>query len=128
MLKSKKPPLEHTDTLIGKDSVMEGKIRSQAGIRIEGQMKGDIDCEGDCIIGESSVAESNIRARNVSIAGKVIGDVHASGTLSILSSGTLIGNCRVKMLVIEEGGIFHGQSHMLDNTQLPAGKTSQPVA
>lgn len=129
MLKpAKKPPLDQTDTLIGKESAFEGHIRSQSSIRIEGQMKGDIHCEGDCIIGESGVVESNIHARNVSIAGKVNGDVHASGTLSILSTGTLIGNCHVKTLIIEEGGIFHGHSHMMGHADSPDNQASKPKA
>jgi len=120
----KKTPLEQTDTLIGTDSIFEGTIRSQASVRIEGQMKGNIYCEGDCIIGESGVVESNIHARNVSIAGKVHGEIHASGTLSILSTGTLIGNCHTPTLIIEEGGTFHGQSHMMDHREPPTDSNS----
>jgi len=115
-LKRKKSPFENTDTLIGKESVIEGKIRSESNIRIEGQVKGNINCEGDCIISESGVVESAIFAHNVSIAGKVVGEIHASGKVTILSSGTLVGNCHATTFIIEEGGIFHGQSHMMETT------------
>lgn len=119
--KRKKVDLNQTDTLIGQETTMEGQLRSQASVRIEGEIQGDIHCEGDCIIGESGHAQSNVRARNISIAGKVSGDVVAEGTLTILTTGTLLGDCQAATLVIEEGGLFNGRSQM-------QGKDASPSA
>jgi len=49
MFKNKKKKIDPnmTDTLIGEGTTFEGKISSQAGIRVEGQMIGNIECEGD---------------------------------------------------------------------------------
>lgn len=116
MLKArKKTDLNQTDTLIGQETSMEGQLRSKASTRIDGRIKGDIECEGDCIVGERGHAESNVRARHISIAGKVIGDVFTEGTLTILSTGSLHGNCEAATLIIEEGGVFNGTSSMSKN-------------
>lgn len=101
-----------TDTLVGEGSVFEGRIRSQASLRVEGNINGDIECVGDVTIGENGVARSNIAARNVTIAGKVYGNVTAKGLLTITATGQLYGNTMTKSLVIAEGGIFQGQSKM----------------
>ncbi|CAM3624192.1 bactofilin family protein [Marinicrinis lubricantis] len=101
-----------TDTLIGEGSCFEGNLTSQATIRIEGQMKGDIQCEGDVIIGENGDVHSNIRARNLIVAGKLTGDAHAAELLKITSKGQIFGNVRCKSIVIEEGGTFSGSSDM----------------
>ena len=79
-----------TDTLIGEGSLFEGKIKSQASIRVEGQIVGDIECEGDVTIGENGVARSNIKARNVVLAGKVYGNLQAKGMLTIRASGPMM--------------------------------------
>jgi cytoskeletal protein CcmA (bactofilin family) len=101
-----------TDTLVGEGSVFEGRIKSDAGIRVEGQVNGDIECTGDVTIGEKGLVQSNIMARNVTIAGQVTGNVTAKGKLLITSKGRLSGNIHVQALTIEEGGQFQGNSRM----------------
>ncbi len=114
MFKNKKSKIDPnmTDTLIGEGTSFEGKIKSEAGLRVEGQMDGDIDCAGDVTIGENGVARSHIKARNVVIAGKVVGNVAATAKLTIKATGRLNGNLSALELSIESGGIFHGTSKM----------------
>jgi cytoskeletal protein CcmA (bactofilin family) len=111
MFKSK-VNVSKTDTLLGEHTVTEGTIRSQASMRIEGKIIGEIRCDGDLTIGEKAVIEANIHARNVIIAGKVEGDVIASGKLAITSTGKLFGNVSSASLSIEEGAVFSGTSMM----------------
>ncbi|BBH21818.1 hypothetical protein Back11_31630 [Paenibacillus baekrokdamisoli] len=101
-----------TDTLIGQGTHIDGKLTSEAGIRIEGEYHGEIACKGDVIIGECGVVKSNITARDVIVAGKVFGDIHTKGRLTITASGHLNGNVAAQSLLIQEGGIFNGSSRM----------------
>ncbi|KRF39182.1 bactofilin family protein [Paenibacillus sp. Soil787] len=110
--KTKRIDAKTTDTLIGGSTICEGKIMSEASLRIEGQMNGDIECAGDITIGENAVVQSNIQARDVIVAGKVKGNVHTKGKLIVTSSGVLVGNIDVRSFIIEEGGIFQGSSAM----------------
>jgi cytoskeletal protein CcmA (bactofilin family) len=114
MFKSKKTKFDPnmTDTLIGEGTAFEGRIKSEAGLRIEGQMDGDIDCAGDVTVGENGIARSHIKARNVVIAGKVVGNVAASTKLTIKATGQLHGNLSALELSIESGGVFQGTSTM----------------
>jgi cytoskeletal protein CcmA (bactofilin family) len=127
MFKGKKHAINPstTDTLIGEGSVFEGRIKSEASIRIEGHLTGDIDCAGDVTVGEKGVARSNISARDVIIAGQVNGNVTTKGKLTILSTGQLYGNTNSASFVIEEGGIFQGMSKMDKNSAASAG-ANQP--
>lgn len=102
-----------TDTLIGEGSIFEGKLKSSASVRIEGQMNGDIECSGDVTIGEKGNVNSDIiSARNITIAGQVNGNVQASNKLTITAKGKLYGNIAAASLSIEEGSIFEGTSRM----------------
>ncbi|OMF30859.1 hypothetical protein BK133_16390 [Paenibacillus sp. FSL H8-0548] len=101
-----------TDSLIGKDTVFEGKMSCDASLRIEGEYRGDIDCKSDVVIGECGIALSNIKARNVTVAGKVFGDIVTSGRLIITSSGQLTGTLTACSLIIQDGGSFNGMCHM----------------
>ncbi|MDN4070607.1 polymer-forming cytoskeletal protein [Paenibacillus sp. FSL R5-0407] len=102
-----------TDTLVGEGSTFEGKIISGASIRIEGQVIGDIDCEGDVTVGEKGMIRSDtIIARNIIIAGTVNGNVQAKQKLTITAKGKLYGNLSAASLSIEEGSVFEGTSRM----------------
>lgn len=110
--KRKKINPNTTDTLIGEGSTFEGKIKSEASLRIEGRLSGDIECLGDVTVGENGHVNSNINARNVTIAGSVHGNVTTNGGLTITATGRLYGNVITHSLIIAEGGIFEGQSRM----------------
>lgn len=114
MFKSKKGRINPntTDTLIGEGTVIEGKVKSSAGLRLEGQITGDIECVGDVTIGEKGNAKSNITARNIIIAGKVQGNATTKGILTITSTGSLHGNILANSFVIEKDGNFQGTSRM----------------
>jgi cytoskeletal protein CcmA (bactofilin family) len=115
--KKRKIDPDTTDTLIGEGTVFEGKIRSEAGIRVEGRIIGDIECAGDVTVGEKGVLYSNISARHVELAGTVHGNVTAQGQLTIRSSGRLYGNLTAQRLNIEAGAVFQGSSKMTGGEQ-----------
>src|SRR5690606_36796174 len=110
--KKKRMNPNSTDTLIGEGSVFEGRIRSEASLRVEGQITGDIDCKGDVTVGEGGHARSNINARHVTIAGTVNGNITTKGVMTITATGKLYGNVTANSLIIAEGGVFEGQSRM----------------
>ncbi|PWV93790.1 cytoskeletal protein CcmA (bactofilin family) [Paenibacillus cellulosilyticus] len=104
--------LSLTDTLIGQGTHAEGKMECEAGLRIEGEFRGDIDCHGDVIVGECGIARSNINARDVTIAGRVYGDVTTKGRLTITATGQVHGNINAQSFVMQDGGIFTGACRM----------------
>jgi cytoskeletal protein CcmA (bactofilin family) len=118
MFKGKKQALNPntTDTLVGEGTTFEGRIKSEASLRIEGQLTGDIECTGDVIVGEKGSVKSNIAARDVTIAGTVHGNVVTKGKLTITSTGSLHGNISAASFIIEEGGVFQGTSKMESKT------------
>lgn len=111
MFKDKKR-YDSTDTLIGQGTHVDGTLISEAGLRIEGEYRGDIECKGDVIIGECGIARSNITARDVTVAGKVFGDITTKGRLTVTATGQLHGNVTASTLLIQDGGVFTGNCRM----------------
>ncbi|QJC51154.1 polymer-forming cytoskeletal protein [Paenibacillus albicereus] len=104
--------LTAADTLIGQGTRAEGTLSCQASLRIEGEYRGDIECKEDVIVGESGVVRSNIAARDLTISGKVYGDVVTTGRLTILSSGQLHGSATTASLLVQDGGVLSGSCRM----------------
>ncbi|PKM83735.1 MAG: cell shape determination protein CcmA [Firmicutes bacterium HGW-Firmicutes-13] len=103
------------DTLIGKETEMNGSLKASGVVRIDGKYEGNIQTEGDLVIGESAQVQAEIKARNLTLAGRLKGNVEIDNKLEICSTGRLSGDIKVNSLVIEDGGIFEGNSTMPRN-------------
>ncbi|MFH0912465.1 MAG: polymer-forming cytoskeletal protein [Patescibacteria group bacterium] len=103
---------DHLDTLIGKEVVAEGTLRSEGDVQINGRFTGEIESAGDVIVGEQAVVEATIKATNVYVAGEVEGTISAQDKLEILETGRVNGNVNSQALSIEPGGILKGSSEM----------------
>ncbi|HWC71814.1 MAG TPA: polymer-forming cytoskeletal protein [Actinomycetota bacterium] len=99
-------------TIVGTGARLEGNVVSAGNLRIDGQVKGQINADGDVTLSPQSQVEADIRAQNVSVAGKFKGNVVVKGKAHLARGGRIDGNITSKTLVVEEGGIFHGQSIM----------------
>ncbi len=99
-------------TIVGAGARLEGNVVSAGSLRIDGQVKGQINAEGDVALSPQSQVEADIRAQNVSVAGAFKGNIIVKGKAHLARGGRVDGNVTSKTLVIEEGGIFHGQSIM----------------
>lgn len=105
--------------VLGKGIEIEGTVHSKGSIRVDGRIKGKVQCDADVMIGQSSVVNADIDGTNVIIAGSVTGNVKSTGRLEILSSGTLKGDVCSGSLVISEGARFFGSSQMADPPEQP---------
>lgn len=99
-------------TIVGQAAKLEGNIVSAGALRIDGQVKGQINAEGDVMLSPQSSVEANINAANVAVAGRFKGDLSVKGKVEIARGGRVDGNITAKALVIQEGAIFNGQSRM----------------
>ena len=119
--KSRKNKHTHSaaSTLISEGSLVEGSLHCENDLRIDGGFYGTIESQGNVIIGERAVTRSNISAREVVIAGKVYGDITAAGKLIITPTGQMHGDVTASSLVIMEGGILNGASHMEESPANP---------
>jgi cytoskeletal protein CcmA (bactofilin family) len=111
-------------TIVGQGARLEGTIVSAGSLRIDGQVKGKITADGDVMLSPQSQVEADIDAHNLTVAGKFKGNVTVKGTAELAKGGRVDGNITSKTLVIQEGGIFCGQS-MMDQQAAPR---EQPVS
>ncbi len=100
------------NTIIGKDSIIEGTINVQGGIRIDGMVKGKVSASESVAVGESGTIEAELTARVAIIGGKVVGNIFARDKIELQANATVEGDITTKNLIVEEGAIFHGRCNM----------------
>ncbi|MFW5995760.1 MAG: bactofilin family protein [Halanaerobiaceae bacterium] len=101
------------ETIMGDGTKIDGDIRTNGSLRVEGEIDGNVKAEGDLFVGEGGKVKSEIEAREVIIAGVVEGNVVAHKKLEILPKGKLLGDIKTDKLKIEEGATFIGSSQTL---------------
>ena len=99
-------------TIVGAGARLDGNLVSAGCLRIDGQVKGQINADGDVSLAPQSQVEADIRAQNVSVAGRFKGNIVVKGKAHLARGGRIDGNITSKSLIVEEGGTFHGQSIM----------------
>jgi cytoskeletal protein CcmA (bactofilin family) len=107
-------------SLIGAGTVVEGKIRTDGSVRVDGRLVGDLVAKANAAVGINGVVEGTVTARNISLAGKVNGTVTASEKLILESKSVMRGDIRASRLVVDEGAMFDGECAMT----APTGKAS----
>jgi len=108
-------------TIVGAGARLEGNLISAGSMRVDGHVKGQINADGDVTLSPQSQVEADIRAQNVSVAGRFKGNLIVKGKAHLARGGRIDGNITSKTLVVEEGGIFHGQSIMDSQAAAAAG-------
>jgi cytoskeletal protein CcmA (bactofilin family) len=104
---------EAIESIIGKHVYFEGILTSKQGIRIDGRIKGNVECEGLIIIGSEGRVDGEIVAHDVYIAGELTGNATARNRLEITEQGKVYGDITAAKLVVGPGVILEGKCHMI---------------
>lgn len=106
-------PNEGIAALLEPGVEIEGNIRVASGmVRVNCQLKGAIYSPGTIIVASQGDIEADIEAMQVSIAGKVKGNVRASEQLEIKEHGILLGDAETPSLTVDPGAYFTGRCDM----------------
>lgn len=97
---------------INSDTVIEGSIKAKGNLRIDGTLKGDLECQGRVVIGASGSVHGEIRCENAEIEGSIKANVIVSELLSLKSTAKVQGDIVTKKLAIEPGATFSGSCSM----------------
>ncbi len=113
------------DSLIGCGCRVEGAVVFRGGLRIDGQIAGDVLAEpmaGGCLmLSAAGRIEGDVRAENIVIGGEVIGNLHATGRVELLPRARIIGNISYASLSMQAGARVSGVLCPQDAAAWPIG-------
>ncbi len=108
----------HSLNSLVKGTSVEGTVRSESDIRIDGMIKGKLLCKAKVIIGPSGFVQGEIRCQNAVIEGKFEGEVYVSELLNIREKANIKGAVQTHKLIVQSGAIF--------NVNCQMGKVDKP--
>ena len=131
-----RPETTAENTVIGENISIEGNIRGDEHLVIEGEMKGNIEMEKhNFTVGSKGRIEGEINAQHVKVSGQMIGNIKTQGKVEITKEADFMGDIMAKSISVEDGAYFKGSIELEREPHRKTAstgestniKTSQPI-
>ena len=110
-------------SVIGPTLVFKGELSADEDLVIEGNIEGTIaHHKKHLTIGKQGRVKADIHASSVIVEGKLTGDIHSEGIVSLASGADVTGNIYCGRIVMEDGARFKGKIDMGDKPKASAQK------
>lgn len=101
-----------TDTMIGAGMRVEGHIVFTGVLRVQGDVLGDVACQGDAgdtvVVDATGSVTGAVGAPRIVVRGRVLGPLHSAQSIDIQQGGSVVGDAFYKEIVIHAGGVIEG--------------------
>lgn len=94
---------EEQETLIAEHVEIQGTLRFQKALRIDGRFEGQLEASGKLIIGPTGSVKANIDLDEAFISGKVIGNITVKKRLVLRGKAEVTGDITAPLLSVDEG-------------------------
>ena len=113
-------------SVIGPTLVFKGELSADEDLVIEGDIEGTIaHHKKHLTIGKKGRVKADIHASSVIVEGRLIGDIHSEGVVSLAKGADVFGNIYCARIVMEDGARFKGIIDMGEKPKVIVSK--EPV-
>lgn len=110
-------------SVIGPTLVFKGELSADEDLVIEGDIEGTIaHHKKHLTIGKQGRVKADIHASSVIVEGRLIGDIHSEGVVSLANGAEVTGNIYCGRIVMEDGARFKGKIDMGEKPKASAQK------
>lgn len=103
---------ERFDTLIGRQTEIQGTLRVVQSVRIDGKVIGNIEASKEnaitVVIGLEGEVQGDVIASRVIVAGKVAGNIDAHERVELMASALVQGDVKYGSIAVEHGARLMG--------------------
>ncbi len=111
------------NTIIGKGSAISGNMKVNGFIRVDGDIDGSLETDGNVIVGENARIRGDLTAKSVIFGGIIKGNIKANESIKILSEAAVIGDVISRKVQVDGSAIMHGHCISIKD-EAEYGKTS----
>ncbi|MBL7810550.1 MAG: polymer-forming cytoskeletal protein [Saprospiraceae bacterium] len=90
-----------------KGTVIEGTVRCDSDLRVDGAIKGKLSCTSKVIIGPTGSVEGEIRCQNAVIEGQFKGNLYVAELLNVRETAEIDGDVTTNKLIVQSGAKFN---------------------
>ena len=94
---------------IGKSVLVKGELSGSEDLYLDGEVEGSIELKDhSLVVGPHGRVRANINARDITVHGKVDGNVKGTERVELKKSAVLVGDIFTQRIIIEDGAFFKG--------------------
>lgn len=97
---------------IGSGTTIEGNVKTEGDIRIDGKIIGNVFSKGRLVTGATSHITGDIVCTNGNFEGTIKGNIQVIETLKVTKTANIDGNITSKKLIVDEGAIIQAKITM----------------
>jgi cytoskeletal protein CcmA (bactofilin family) len=97
----------------------EGHVQADKDIRIDGTLKGTLQCKGKVIIGPTGHITGDVTCENAVIEGRFEGNLIVSDVLHVKETAFIDGDVSTQKLVVQPGSVFNVKCKMGTHPSAP---------
>ena len=116
--KKSPPPIR---SLVGEGAVVQGHLRFTDGLRIDGEVIGDVMAQGEgrsiLVISGNARVHGKVSASHVIINGEMQGPLHCTEVLELQPKARVVGNVRYETLEMHPGATVEGELKPLKSSE-----------
>ena len=102
----------HSLNSLTQGAVVEGTVKADSDIRVDGKIKGKLHCAAKVILGPTGQIEGEIRCKNAVIEGKFVGNLDVEELLNVRETAHIDGEINVGKLIVQSGATFNVNCNM----------------
>ena len=106
-------PQNRIDSLIGAGTVIAGDVTFVGGLRVDGEIKGNVRATGDqpgtLVISEHARIEGEVEVSHLVINGAVIGPVRSTEFLELQAKARVTGDVEYNTIEMHLGAVVQGR-------------------
>lgn len=110
---------EPVESVLAQETILQGNLRSNYGIRIIGSVNGDIESGGRVKIEKGGRVRGKIRASDIIVNGVLEGNIETAGQVELGQESHMIGNIKAVKIAIADGCFFQGEIKMFREDSQP---------
>lgn len=113
MFKKQNKPQNRIDSLIGAGTKISGSVSFVGGLRVDGEILGDVVATGDeastLVISEPGHITGEIHVSHLVVNGTIDGPVHASEFMELQAKSRITGDVHYNRLEMHLGAVIEGR-------------------
>ena len=113
-----KEPKSGVTNILGKGTKINGKLKVEGSVHIDGIIEGNVEISELLIIGKSGRIQGEIHTRDCFSGGKIEGNLYSDGRVEFKTGASLKGDLKCKHLIVEEGVVFDGSCKMSEKPEI----------
>ncbi len=106
-------PQNRIDSLIGAGTRIEGNVSFKGGLRVDGEVCGNVSAQADdaatLVLSEKARIDGEIRVSHLVVNGTVNGPVYATESLELQAQSRIHGDVHYRTLEMHLGAVLEGR-------------------